>query len=87
MPRETPWQVPVRVGVLLWRALQSAIHDTEGGYEVLARARGRGGGAVALCRSEPSVYQLVPQIGAHLYEIALRVMHENKMILTRGGVY
>ena len=40
MPRETPRQVPVRVGVLLWRVLQSAIHDTEGGCEVLARARG-----------------------------------------------
>ena len=32
-------------------------------------------------------YQLVPQIGAHLYEIALRVLHENKMNLTHGGVY
>ena len=32
-------------------------------------------------------YQLVPQIGAHLYEIALSVMHENKMNLTHGGVY
>ena len=48
--RETPRQVPVRVGVLLSRGLQSAIHDTEGGSEVLARARGRGG-AVALCRT------------------------------------
>ena len=54
VPRETPRQVPVRVGALLWRALQSAVHDTEGGYEVLARARG--GGAVALCRGEPSVH-------------------------------
>ena len=51
--REIFRQVTVRVGVLLWRTLQSAIHDTEGGYEVLARARGRGG-AVALCRGEPS---------------------------------
>ena len=32
-------------------------------------------------------YQLVPQIGAHLYEMALRVMHENKMNLTHGSVY
>ena len=39
-----PRQVVVRVGALLGRALQSAIHDTEGGYEVLVRARGRGGG-------------------------------------------
>ena len=55
MLRETPRQVPIRVGVLLWRALQGAIHDSEGGYEVLVRARGRGG-AVALCRGEPSVH-------------------------------
>ena len=55
VPRETFRQVPVRVGVLLWRALQSAIHDTEGGYKVVARARGRGA-AVALCCDEPSVY-------------------------------
>ena len=51
---EPPRQVLVRVGALLWQALQSAIHDTEGGYEVLVRARGRGG-VVALCRGEPSV--------------------------------
>ena len=38
-----PWQVLVRVGAFLWRTLQSAIHDTEGGYKVLVRARGRGG--------------------------------------------
>ena len=50
VPGETPRQVPVRVGALLWRALQSAIHDTKGGYEVLVRARGRGG-AVAFCRT------------------------------------
>ena len=55
MLRETPRQVPVRVGALLWRALQSAIHDTEGGYKVLVRARRRGG-VVALCRGEPSVH-------------------------------
>ena len=36
------------------RALQSAIHDTEGGYEVLVRARGRGR-VVALRRVQPSV--------------------------------
>ena len=54
MPREPPRQVLVRVGALLGRALQSAIHDTEGGYEVLARARGRGR-VVALRRSEPPV--------------------------------
>ena len=35
----------------------------------------------------PLVYQLVPKIGAHLYEIAPRVMRENKMNLTHGGVY
>ena len=50
-----PRQVPVRVGAPLWRALQSAIHDTEGGYKVLVRARGRGG-VVALCRGEPLVH-------------------------------
>ena len=55
VPPETPRQVPVRVRVLLWRALQSAIHHTEGGSEVLVRARGRGG-AVALCRGESSMY-------------------------------
>ena len=54
MLREPPRQVLVRVGALLWRALQNAIHDTEGGYEVLVRARGRGG-VVALRRGEPSV--------------------------------
>ena len=55
MFRETPRHVPVRKGVLLRRALQSAIHDTEGGYKVLVRAGGRGG-AVALCRGELSVH-------------------------------
>ena len=45
VPRETPRQVPVRVGVLLWRAFQSAIHDTEGGYKVPGRPRGKGGGS------------------------------------------
>ena len=54
MLQEPPRQVLVRLGALLWRALQSAIHDTEGGYEVLVRARGRGG-VVALSRGEPSV--------------------------------
>ena len=54
MPREPPRQVLVRVGALLGRALQSAIHNTEGGYEVLVRARGRGR-VVALRRSEPPV--------------------------------
>ena len=54
MPREPPRQVLVRVGALLGGALQSAIHNTEGGYEVLVRARGRGRG-VALRRSEPPV--------------------------------
>ena len=54
MPREPPRQVLVRVGALLGRALQSAIHNTEGGYEVLVRARGRGR-VVALRRSEPTV--------------------------------
>ena len=54
MLREPPRQVLVRVGALLGRALQSAIHDTEGGYEVLVRARGRGR-VVALRRSEPLV--------------------------------
>ena len=54
MPREPPRQVLVRVGALLGRALQSAIHNTEGGYEVLVRARGRGR-VVALLRSEPLV--------------------------------
>ena len=49
-----PRQILVRVGALLGRALQSAIHDTEGGYEVRVRARGRGRVA-ALRRSEPSV--------------------------------
>ena len=48
-------ETPRQVGVLLRRALQGAIQDTEGGYEVLVRARGRGG-AAALCRGEPSVY-------------------------------
>ena len=43
MLRETARQVLVRVGALLWRALQSAIHDMEGGYEVLVRALGGGG--------------------------------------------
>ena len=42
------------MGALLGRALQSAIHNTEGGYEVLVRARERGR-VVALRRSEPSV--------------------------------
>ena len=46
--RETPRQVPVWVGVLLWWALQSAIHDTEGGYEAFVRARGRGWGSCPL---------------------------------------
>ena len=55
MLREIPQQVLVRPGALLWRALQSAIYDAEGGYEVRVRAQGRGG-AVALCRSEPSVH-------------------------------
>ena len=41
MPPEPPRQVLVRVGALLGRALKSAIHDTEGGYEVLVRARGQ----------------------------------------------
>ena len=54
MLREPPRQVLVRVGALLGRALQSAIHDTEGGYEVLVRARGRGR-VVARRRSEPPV--------------------------------
>ena len=54
MPREPPRQVLVRVGALLGRALQSAIHNTEGGYEVLVRARGRGR-VVALRCSEPPV--------------------------------
>ena len=54
MLREPPRQVLVRVGALLGRALQSAIHDTEGGYEVLVRARGSGR-VVALRRSEPPV--------------------------------
>ena len=43
-------QVPVRVGVLLRRALQGAIHDTEGGYEVHVRAGGRLGGRCPLPR-------------------------------------
>ena len=43
VPREPPRQVLIRVGALLERALQSAIHNTEGGYEVLVRARGGGG--------------------------------------------
>ena len=51
---EPPRQVLLRVRAVLWRALQSAIHDTEGGYEVLVRARGRGG-VVAIRRGEPSV--------------------------------
>ena len=55
MFRETPRQVPVRLWVLLRGALQGAIHDTEGGYEVLVRARERGG-AAALCRGEPSMH-------------------------------
>ena len=54
MLREPPRQVLVRVGALLGRALQSALHDTERGYEVLVRAQGRGR-VVALCRSEPPV--------------------------------
>ena len=54
MLREPPPQILVRVGALLWWALQSAIHDTEGGYKVLVRTRGRGG-VVALRRGEPSV--------------------------------
>ena len=54
MLREPPWQVLVRVGALSGRALQSAIRDMEGGYEVLVRARGRGR-VVAFRRSEPSV--------------------------------
>ena len=52
--KNPPWQVLVRVGALLWRALKSAIHDTEGGYEALVWARGRKG-VVALRRGEPSV--------------------------------
>ena len=39
-----PRQVLIRVGALLEWALQSAIHNTEGGYEVLVRARGEGEG-------------------------------------------
>ena len=54
MLRETPRQVLVQVGALLWPALQSAIHDTEGGYGVLVRARGIGG-LVALRCGESSV--------------------------------
>ena len=54
MPREPPRQVLVRVGALLGRVLQSAIYNTEGGYEVLVRAQGRGR-VVALRRSEPPV--------------------------------
>ena len=46
----TSRQVPVRVGVLLRRALQAAMHDKEGGYKVLARAQGRGVGSCPLPR-------------------------------------
>ena len=42
--RETPWQVLVWAGVLLRWTLQGAIHDAEGGHEVPASARQRGGG-------------------------------------------
>ena len=62
MPREPPRQVLIRVGALLERALQSAIHNTEGGYEVLVRARGRGR-VVALRRSEPPVRPGPPRSG------------------------
>ena len=49
-----PRQVLIQVGALLEWALQSVIHNTEGGYEVLVRARGRGR-VVALRRSKPPV--------------------------------
>ena len=42
MLRETPRQVPVRVRILLRWAFQGAVHDTEGGHEAPARARGEG---------------------------------------------
>ena len=32
-------------------------------------------------------YQLVPQLGAHLYEIAVYLMYEIKMKLTSGAAY
>ena len=54
MLQETTRQVPVRVQVPLQVILHGAVHDWEGGHEVPARARGRGG-AVALRRGEPSV--------------------------------
>ena len=75
MPREPPRQVLVRVGALLGRALQSAIHNTEGGYEVLVRARGRGR-VVALRRSEPPVRQRM---------VRLRPLRDLAEHLHRGG--
>ena len=51
--RGTARQVGVRERVLLRKTLQGALQDAEGGHEVPAGTRGRGG---AVRRSEPSVY-------------------------------
>ena len=80
MPQEPPRQVLVRSGALLGQALQSSIHDTEGGYEVLVRARGRGR-VVALRRSEPPV-----RPGRRALGLAEELTKPKKSFSASGGV-
>ena len=55
MPRETPGQVLLGVGIPVGGAVQRASHQSEGGHEVLAWTRGRGG-RVTLCPFQPPMY-------------------------------